>query len=175
MPESFESILTVGGKMNTLGRADEVVRVVLDDQSRLDELFKCIFHDDAWVRMRAIDSVEKVCREHPEWMLSYANRLLNEVAVIDQPSIQWHLAELFAQIELTSEQRRRAIEFMKHNIASVDADWIVASNTMQTLSDYVNAGYLPAAELTPLLHIQQNHHSNAVVKRATKILENVSA
>lgn len=175
MSERFESMLAVGGKLNTLGRAGEVVQIVLDDQSCLDELFECIFHDDAWIRMRAIDSVEKICRVHPEWLTPYIDRLLDEVSVIDQPSIQWHLAELFAQIELSPSQRQQAAEIMKLNIASADADWIVASNTMKTLGNYVQVGHLAASEIVPLLRVQQSHRSSAVVKRATKILEDLSA
>jgi len=170
MLESFESILAVGGKMNTLGRAAEVVQAVLKDKTRLDELFNCLFHEDAWLRMRAIDSLEKVCREHPEWLKPYIERLLGEVAEIDQASIQWHLAEIFAAVELTDDQRRRAITLMKRNIASNEVDWIVASNTMMALAKFVESGYLPANELMPLLKVQQHHRSKAVVRRAEKLI-----
>lgn len=173
MSESFKTILAEGGKLNTLGRAKEVLEIVLADQSRLDELYQCLFEDDAWLRMRAIDTLEKVCRQHPDWLLPYVDRLLHEVADIDQASIQWHLAEMFREVELTPTQRQQAISIMKRNLASKDADWIVASNTMTTLAQFVKSGYLKASELIPLLKIQQTHHSAAVVKRATKILNDM--
>ncbi len=175
MIEDFATMLAVGGKKNTLGRAEEVVQIVLADQSRLDELYNCLFEDDAWLRMRAIDALEKVCRVHPEWLEPYVERLLGEVAAIDQASIHWHLAEIFRKVELTPDQRQRAIALMKRNISSNTADWIVASNTMETLAGFVVDGKAPAEELTPLLEIQQTHHSKAVVKRATRILDQLSA
>lgn len=171
MSESFAAILAVGGKVNTLGRAGEVLHIVLADQVRLDELYQCLFEDDAWLRMRAVDTLEKVCREHPDWLLPYVDRLLTDVAANSQPSIQWHLAEIFSEIELTPSQRVRAIEIMKHNIADVSVDWIVAANTMATLARFVNHGHVSKADLIRLLKIQQTHHSKAVVKRATKLLE----
>ncbi len=171
MPETFATILAEGGKKNTLGRAEEVVHVVLADRSRLEELYQCLFEDDAWLRMRAMDALEKVCRVHPEWLSLYVDRLLREVADSEQASIQWHLAELFREIDLSAEQRRLAITIMKQNIATKDADWIVASNTMETLAEFVADGILPAAELLPLLEIQQTHRSKAVVKRATRMLD----
>lgn len=174
MAETFASMLAVGGKLNTLGRAAEVVQIVLDDQSRLDELFDCIFHEDAWLRMRAIDSFEKVCRVHPDWIVPYVDRLLTDVAAIDQASIHWHLAEIFAQVELTPRQRRLAINLMTRNISTNQADWIVASNTMKTLADYVQAGHIENVDLIPLLEIQQTHHSAAVIKRATKLLDQIT-
>jgi hypothetical protein len=58
MPEAFATVLSIGGTSNSLGRAEEVVQIVLADESRLDELFECLF-DDEWLRMRAIDALEK--------------------------------------------------------------------------------------------------------------------
>lgn len=167
-------MLAEGGKKNSLGRAEEVVQIVLADQSRVDELYQCLFEDDAWVRMRAVDALEKVCRVHPEWLEPYVNRLLSEVATIDQASIQWHLAEIFRQVHLSPRQRQQAIALMKDNISSKDADWIVASNTMETLAMFVTNGSVSAHELLPLLEIQKAHHSKAVVKRATRIFDQLS-
>jgi hypothetical protein len=64
-------MLTVGGKSNALGRTNEVIEIVLLDKSRLDELYKCLFEADAWVRMRAGDALEKICRHCPEWRKSH--------------------------------------------------------------------------------------------------------
>lgn len=175
MNQDFATMLAEGGKKNTLGRAEEVVGIVLADHARLDELYRCLFEDDAWLRMRAIDALEKVCRAHPEWLEPYVERLLSEVAAIDQASIHWHLAEIFRKVELTRDQRERAIALMKRNIASNSADWIVASNTMETLALFAADGTVPVQELIPLLEVQQTHHSKAVVKRATRILEQLNA
>ena len=175
MNEDFAAMLAEGGKKNTLGRAEEAVQIVLADQSRLDELYNCLFEDDEWLRMRAIDALEKVCRVHPEWLKPYVEKLFGEVAAIDQASIHWHLAQMFREIDLTRDQRERAIGLMKRNISSNNADWIVASNTMETLALFVTDGTVPAEELIPLLEIQQAHHSKAVVKRATRILDQLNA
>lgn len=174
MTEPFAGMLTEGGRKNSLGRAEEIVQIVLADQMCIEELYNCLFEDDAWVRMRAIDALEKVCRVHPEWLEPYVNRLLSKVATIDQASIHWHLAQMFREIKLSPDQRQRAITLMKRNISSKDADWIVASNTMDALAGFVADGALSAAELIPLLEVQRTHHSKAVVKRAAKILDQLS-
>ncbi len=174
MAEAFADMLTEGGKKNSLGRAEEIVQIVLADHSRLDELYRCLFEDDAWVRMRAVDALEKICRVHPEWLEPYVERLLYEVATIDQASIQWHLAQMFLEIDLSPAQRKKAIDIMKRNIATKEADWIVASNTMDTLARYVSDDMLPLSELLLLLKVQQGHHSKAVVKRATRLLDELT-
>lgn len=174
MAESFKEIFAVGEKRNTLGRAQEVVDIVLSDRSHLDELYNAIFDDSPWIRMRAIDSLEKVCRVHPDWLEPYTDRLLTAVASIEQPSVQWHLAELFREINLSPNQRERAIAHLKQNIKDTSVDWIVAANTMTTLTIFVKNGYIVKEEVLPLLNTQQKHHSKAVVKRAVKLFDEIT-
>jgi len=168
--ESFVDMLAVGGRSNSLGRAEEVVANVLQDKSRLEELYRCLFNDDAWVRMRAADSLEKVCRAHPDWLLAYVDRFSTEVATSTQPSIQWHLAQMYAEVTLSASQKRFAIGWLKQLLSSPQVDWIVVANSMETLAQFVREGAVPAAELVELLETQQRHRSKSVVKRADRLM-----
>src|SRR5438552_3106136 len=105
-------MLTAGGHANSLGRVSEVIDSVLNHKLRLDELYECMFDDDAWVRMRAADAIEKVCRIHPDWLLPYIERFAEELSTSNQPSIQWHLAQMYKQVDLTSEQKHLAIDWL---------------------------------------------------------------
>lgn len=170
MAESFAQILSVGGKTNSLGRAQEIIELVLNDKDQLAELYRCVFHDDAWVRMRAIDSIEKICRIHPEWLLPYVDRLQSELAHSDQHSIQWHLAQIYSQVDLTASQKRLAIMWLSSRLEQKDVDWIVAAQAMTTLVQFTHDGAVPKKSTIALLKLQQSHKSKSVVKRATKLL-----
>ena len=174
MNEKFTEMLTAGGHANSLGRVNEVIELVLEDKSRLDELYNCLFDEDAWVRMRAADALEKICRQHSEWLKPYINRFQNEFATNTQPSIQWHLAQIYSQVDLTPDQKQAAIHWLKQLLSTKDVDWIVSANSMDTLVQFTLDGSVAAAEVTPLLKIQQKHKSNAVIKRATKQLAKLS-
>jgi hypothetical protein len=174
MNESFADMLAVGGKTNSLGRAGEVLRIVLGDESRLGELYRCIFDPDAWVRMRAIDTFEKVCRVHPEQIEPYIDRFPEELATSTQPSILWHLAELYGELELNEKQKDFAIKWLKRLLSTKDVDWIVAANAMNTLAQFVREGTIPPDEMVPLLRVQQGHKSKAVVKRAVKLHDEIT-
>lgn len=174
MQEPFAKLLAEG-KPNSLGRVNEIIEIVLQDKSRLEELYQCLFADNAWVRMRAADSLEKICRVHPDWLIPYIDRFLHELATSSQASIQWHLAQIYQQVTLTFAQKKSVIQWLKKLLASTDVDWIVAANTMDTLVQFTKAGALPATETIPLLNIQQQHKSSAVVKRATKLLSELSS
>ena len=86
MIEKFTEMLRAGGHANSLGRVDEAIELVLHDRSRLDELYECLFDQDAWVRMRAADALEKVCRKHPDWLLPYIDKFQSELTASTQPS-----------------------------------------------------------------------------------------
>lgn len=170
MHESFAELLTAGGKTNSLGRADEVIAAVLADPQLLEELYHCLFNDNAWVRMRAADSLEKVCRQQPQWLEQYIDRLQSELSGSNQASIQWHLAQIYKQVRLTPVQKRRAIKWLSDLLATTDVDWIVAANSMETLAHFARGGAVPPERFKQLVQLQTQHRSKAVVKRANKLL-----
>jgi hypothetical protein len=174
MNERFAEVLTAGGHANSLGRVNEVIKVVLDDKSRLDELYNCLFEDDAWVRMRAADALEKICREQPEWLLPYIDRFPKELTVSSQPSIQWHLAQIYREVELTSAQKQFAAQWLEGLLSTKEVDWIVAANAMDTLAQFVKDSSFSEATFKKLLAVQQQHKSKSVVRRADKLLTALS-
>ena len=173
MNEPFAEVLTVGAHANSLGRVNEVIETVLQDKARIDELYNCLFEEDAWVRMRAADALEKICRLHPDWLLPYIDRFANELAGNSQPSIQWHLAQMYREVSLTSEQRKFAMHWLEKLLSTVDIDWIVAANTMDTLAYFTKEGHFSKNKLIALLEIQKKHKSKSVVRRADKLLISV--
>jgi len=174
MRQNFADTLAIGGKSNSLGKASEVIELVLKDESRLEELYACLFNEDAWVRMRAADALEKVCRQRPGWLQPYVDRFFKDLAHNKQPSIQWHLAQIFRQVDLSNAQKRSATAWLKRLLTSIEVDWIVAANAMDTLAQFVKEGSVPRNELLALLKVQQHHKSNSVVKRANKLLNELS-
>lgn len=169
--KSFKEMLAVGGKSNSLGMAGEIVKLVLNDHAKLNELFNCIYADDAWVRMRAIDSFEKVARVHPEWIQPYLDTILEELTLNSQPSIQWHLAQIFAIVALTDKQQKDALTWLKSRLTTTDVDWIVSINTMKTLLQFNASGHIDSDELLSLIKIQESHKSKSVRRKAAEFSE----
>ncbi|HEX8763133.1 MAG TPA: hypothetical protein VF733_05245 [Candidatus Saccharimonadales bacterium] len=174
MDEEFAKMLMAGGHANSLGRVDEVIEIVLNNRRRLNELYDCMFDNDAWVRMRAADALEKICRMHPDWLLPYIDRLAPELSTSDQPSIQWHLAQIYREVSLTDEQKYFAIGWLKSLLSSKEIDWIVAANAMDALVSFTKDGSFSVSKMTSLLEIQQKHKSKSVVRRASKLLAELS-
>ncbi|MDQ2964496.1 MAG: hypothetical protein M3R57_01395, partial [Chloroflexota bacterium] len=125
MPEPFADMLK-GGHPNSLGRTEEVVCTVLADHARLEELFATMVNPDAVVRMRVGDALEKICREQPSWFMAHVDRLLGDLGQIEQPSVQWHVAQVLQHLrsDLSDDQAQQATELLRRNLAT-STDWIV--------------------------------------------------
>jgi hypothetical protein len=175
MTEPFATVLA-GGHHNSLGRTAEVVEITLSDQARLDELFGCLASPDELVRMRAGDALEKICRERPAWFVPHVERLLGDVAGIDQPSVQWHLAQMLQHLRdaLSRTQMRRATELLQRQLAS-STDWIVLNVTMDVLTDWADETPELGSWLRAELDRLRQDRRPSVAKRAAKRLAGLGA
>jgi hypothetical protein len=170
MREPFATALT-GGHHNSLGRTDEVIAAVLADPPRIDELFACLDEPDELVRMRAGDALEKVCRDRPDWLLERIEQVLGPMAAVDQPSVQWHVAQILDHLDerLTPEQHGRATARLKDQLAC-STDWIVLNVSMDVLTSWARADAELATWLRPHLERLTGDPRKSVAKRAGKRL-----
>ena len=134
--EDFRSMLT-GGHPNSLGRTLEVVDAVLETPARLEELYNCYFSDDEIVRLRTSNAIRRIFKARKEWFADYADRLLDEISQIDQPSTKWTLAQLWLEhrSRLTPAQQVRAKENLVKTLLEED-DWIALNMSMKTLERF---------------------------------------
>ena len=161
--------ILIGGEPRTLHGVTDVLAGLRGDPSRIGELIDCCSAADAVVRMRAADALEKFARERPELLASLVDRLDAELAASTQPSIQWHLAQLWGQVPLTPAQRARATQWLLQTLDEAD-DWIVLTSAMSALATLAAAD----TSLRPALRerLQRHSHSRlpAVAKRAGRLL-----
>jgi len=170
MIQQFEQRLT-GGHPNSLGNTIEIVDEVLADPTYFAELFNCYFSSDEIVRLRVSNAVKRICIAKKELLLPYIDRLLHEVAKIDQASTQWTLALLFKMLEkdFSSTQFSQAKSIVKNNVAN-HTDWIILNNSMETLTHWAKNDAELKEWLIPHLERHQNDNRKSVAKRAQKFL-----
>jgi hypothetical protein len=171
--EPIIAMLT-GGNPRTLGRTEEVVTLALGNRTRLKELFGCLLEEDEAIRMRASDALEKVCRQRPAWLQAFVPQLLTEVAVIEQASVQWHLAQILGEVELTPSQRATACRILKRNLAQ-KKDWIVVNYSMETLAKFSRDDSQSRTEVLAMLKGLLSDPHTSVVARARKLIAALSA
>ena len=147
-----------------------VVEAVLYDPSRVGELFACIKDQDEYVRMRASDALEKVCRSDTSIVQPLKTRILNEMSVIDQPGVQWHYAQIVEKLHLNSQETAKVIHKLQFNFETYD-DWITRNITMEVLGNFALHDEALRAYLVPKLEEMTKDRKVSISTRANKILK----
>ncbi|KPU44246.1 hypothetical protein OXPF_24140 [Oxobacter pfennigii] len=135
-----------GGDLRSIGRADEVVSDILENDGLFERVFEGMQSEDAIVRMRACDAIEKVSRIKPYLLDKHKDKLINEVAAIEQQEVRWHLAQIFSRLDLEESEVKKIVELLKDWI-NMSKSNIVKVNSIQCLFDLT----LHHTHLKPLL------------------------
>ncbi|MEM1217087.1 MAG: hypothetical protein AAGJ82_15440 [Bacteroidota bacterium] len=169
--QNFERRL-MGGHPNSIGNTVEIVAEVLAQPTYFDELFHCYFSEDEVVRLRTSNTMKRLAKENHALLLPYLDRLLTDVAKIDQASTQWTLAQLFLlyQKELTPTQKAQATAIMQSNLAH-HQDWIVLNQTLETLARWSQKDDELKTWLLPHLTRLAADERKSITRRAGKWLE----
>lgn len=157
------------GNPRSLGRVREVIDLVLKDPKSLGELFECLFNNNDMVRMRAGDAIERICKQHPEWFGRYKSRLLNEVVNIEQPSVEWHLAQILGEINLSAAEKDQATKILFGNLRS-DNDWIVINYSLETLAKFAKTEEKTKQKLLEQLNKLQYSSYKSIASRSKRLL-----
>src|SRR5205807_7490946 len=100
--------LLEGADRRSIGRANEVVRLILRDPRAFDRVIACLWSSDPAIRMRAADAAEKISAERPRLLDRYKRELLGLLCEAQQIELRWHLALMVPRLRLTAGERRKA-------------------------------------------------------------------
>ena len=122
-----------GGDRRSIGRANEVKKLVLKEPERFAELIECLWDEDPLVRMRAADAAEKISLVRPDLLQKHKLELLGLLAEAEQIELRWHLAVMVPRMVLNARERARAAEALKRFLE--DRSSIVRTFALQGLAD----------------------------------------
>lgn len=162
-------MLLSGGDRRSIGRVDEVVADVLRDPSLFEQVLDGMLSDDPIVRMRAADAVEKITAQHPEYLQHYKEKLVKEVARIDQQEVRWHVAQILPRLELSSKEQATAVQILLGYLD--DESRIVKTFSMQALAEFAERDASLRAHVIELLEELVETGSPAMKSRGRKLLQ----
>ncbi|WP_404284758.1 hypothetical protein [Exiguobacterium aurantiacum] len=159
-----------GGDLRSVGHVDAVVAYVGNDPDRFSELMTGLTDDRPVVRMRSADAMEKVTRRHPKLLRAHRASLFEQLQIVTQQEVRWHLAQLMPRMTLTEEEAS--------GIVHVLTDWIdtgmsaiVIVNALQAIFDLSAVHSRFRDDLKTLLESQLETGSPAVKSRSKKLLQ----
>ncbi len=159
-----------GGDLRSIGKAEEVVQDILIKPALFAEVFEGMLHDDPRVRMRSADVLQKVSSKHPEYLQPFKDRLINQVSMIEQAEVRWHLAQMFSYLEINRAERDKIITILLSYLETEESK-IVKVCSIQTLADLAEKDEdIKFKVLTKLKEIAATG-SPAMVSRARKLID----
>lgn len=126
--------LLKGHDLRSIGKSNEVVKLVTSDPDLFDEVFNGIFHEDNIIRALCADAVEKVARAFPAYIQKKKSTILKNLPKFKQKEVLWHVATMIGYLKLTSVEMNRAAGFLFKWLKEEESI-IVKVMCMQTLAE----------------------------------------
>jgi HEAT repeat protein len=158
-----------GGDRRSLGRANEVVVEVLARPALFRALFQGLKSDDAVVRMRAADAIEKITLGRPDLLVPYKRKLLEIAAATEQKEVRWHMALMLPRLGLGASERAAAVDILYEYMK--DTGSIVKTLAMQGLWDFAGGDRKLMARVLPLIEEMTETGTPAMRARGRKLLK----
>jgi hypothetical protein len=162
--------LLKGHDLRSIGKSNEVVRLVTSDPVLFDEVFNGIFHEDKVIRARSADAVEKVAKKYPGYIQKKKKILLKNLPNFKQKEVLWHIAMMLGYIKLTTNEMARASEYLFRWLNSEESI-IVKVMCMQTLSDYALKNRRMLKSVRDEIRKQMINGAPAIKARGKKLLK----
>jgi HEAT repeat protein len=163
--------LLSGGDRRSIGASEEVVALIVEDQSRFPQLVEALSSEDDLVRMRAADALEKVSRQVPELLPSY-RELLKKLAVSPEMEVRWHIAQMMPRLKLAEENRAEAVGLLFAYLDDESA--IVRVSALSSLAEFSKDDADLRARFVPVVEDLVESGSPAVRARCRKLLKTLS-
>lgn len=140
-----------GGDRRSIGQSNHAVSMVLDDPALFEILFDGMFVADPVLCMRCADAAEKVTVTHPEYLIPYKKRLIDELSGVAQQEVRWHVAPMLTRLPLSRAEEDRVVRILLDY--TNDRSSIVKTTAMQALADMA----LRSKRLCPMIlqHIRE--------------------
>jgi hypothetical protein len=159
----------VGTDRRSIGRANDVVALVLKDRRRFPELMGLLWSDDPVLRVRAADATEKISSKEPGLLKPFKLELLRLLHEAKQKELRWHLALMIPRLQLTRSERQRAAEALRRYLD--DTSSIVKTFALQGLAELAKADPGLLSETREILEAAQHTGTPAMRARARKLLK----
>ena len=160
--------LLAEGDMRTTRNAAHVADLVIADPTLCVLIIGALENESPGVRMRAADSLAKIARGHQAILLPFAEQLLRAGEQSRQQEVQWHCAEIYRYLGMTSAQNLRATEICRLYLR-LSKSAIVRAHSLESF--VALADTCQSDEVDELLRTALKDPSAAVRARARKIVK----
>lgn len=162
-----------GGDLRSIGKADEIVKQIGNNQKLFDEVFQGIFDEDSLIRMRSADVAEKVSQKYPVLLKKHKSKILKKLENFEQQEVKWHIALMLSYLELTQIESEKVFTELSRWIVG-DKSKIVKVNSMQALADISTKNNSLKTKTIALIKKQIETGTPSLMSRGKKLLNQLT-
>jgi HEAT repeat protein len=156
----------VGGDRRSIARSREA-RALLASPDRVRELASLAYDENWLVSQRALDLLEKVAREHPEWVEPHKKVFLSPLAESDKWEVRLQIVRALPLLRWTPRERERVIQILRSNLKFPQT--FVRAWALDSLASFADKSGPLASEVRRTLREFERSDSKALQARARQI------
>lgn len=160
-----------GGDRRSIGESNAVVVEVLASPELVNVLIDGLLIDDAVVRMRASDALEKVSVAQPDLVEPYKAKLIGISESAAQIEVQWHMALMLPRLALTHEESVAVVDVLISYLSGRSS--IVSTCVMQAFYEIAQSDKELAPDLVRHIREMTKIGTKAMQARGKKLLASV--
>ena len=113
---AFRALLS-GGDRRSVAKSDRVLEIVRQEPGRVPELVALTGDEDWLVSMRAMDLLEKLAQERPDWIAPHKHVFIGKLADSDKWEIRLQIVCAIPLFNWTPAERRRVEEILIRDVS----------------------------------------------------------
>ena len=157
-----------GGTRTSVGEADKVIRQLLKNATKLNEIYGLFLDEDPVVAMRASYVAMKVADQSPQSVNPFTKDVLKNLDLYVQQEVRWHIPQLLVHMELSKAQRKRAYEVVM-SWAETDKSKIVGYYGFQAAADFAELDEQLLQDFIPRIRKANKSGAKSIQNRCKKI------
>lgn len=170
--ESLRTLLA-GGDRRSLARSDAALKLLRADEHRVAELARLADDGDWLVVMRAMDLMEKLARERPDWIQPHRDLFIGALAQHESWEIRLQIARALPLFQWTPGERERAVAILLDYVGQPQK--FVKAWALDSLARFAESESALMPKVEAFLSEFERSGSGALVSRARQIRRRLAA
>lgn len=133
-------------------------------------IFSDVFNEDAKLKCKALEKIEKITKKHPYLLESKKGIILDVMAKVELPEIQAYVAKILPRLSLNKKEMKIVKNILDTYLKSNSTN--VQKNTLQAISDLARQGKINKRGAIWSIYFFMSHSSVAtLIARSKKLLK----
>ncbi len=164
--------MLAGGDRRSIARSSHAREIVEGEPERIAELVALTEDPDRLVVMRALDLLEKLAHDHPEWVEPHKRLFIGPLADRDEWEIRLQIVRALPLFAWTARQRERVVAILRRDLEHPQK--FVRTWSLDSLATFAVADAALRPLVTDQLETFERSGSKALQARARKIRQRLA-